>query len=100
MKRAPFFVGFIFIVVLLFLSCKRELSCEGCNQNKPPMAVADPDTVIALLTDSVLLDGSTSRDPDGRIINYPWTKISGPESFAAASAATAKRTVKNIVGIQ
>lgn len=49
--------------------------------NKPPIAVAGPDQVITLPTDSVLLDGRTSSDPDGTISNYLWTKISGPSSF-------------------
>jgi hypothetical protein len=67
---------------MVFFSCKKETSCEGCRDgNKPPIAVAGPDQVITLPTDSVLLDGSSSSDPDGIISRYLWTKISGPASF-------------------
>ena len=67
----------------IFLSCKKERSCEGCKENnKPPTAVAGPDQVITLPTDSVSLDGSASNDPDGTISEWLWTKISGPASFA------------------
>ena len=55
--------------------------------NKPPIAVAGSDQVITLPTDSALLDGSASSDPDGKIsdpiaIGWRWEKISGPASFA------------------
>jgi hypothetical protein len=69
--------GFMFL-----LSCKKEKSCEGCRDtNKPPIAIAGPDQVITLPTDSVSLDGSASNDPDGTISDWLWTKISGPASF-------------------
>ena len=56
--------------ILLFNSCKKETSCEGCiNGNKPPIANAGPDKIITLPTDSILLDGSASIDPDGTINN-------------------------------
>ena len=69
------------------VTCKKEVSSEDCatKNNKPPISIAGPDQVIALATDSALLDGSTSSDPDGSISNYLWTKISGPDSFLASS---------------
>jgi len=76
--------SFFFIsAVMIHLSCKKETSCEGCvtKNNKPPIAVAGPDRIITLPTDSVLLDGSSSNDPDGSISSYLWKKISGPSSF-------------------
>jgi len=78
----------IFILVVLiitasgiFISCKKEYSCEGCNGNKPPIALAGPDQVITLPTDTVLLDGRNSSDPDGTISEWRWKKISGPASL-------------------
>ena len=54
--------------MLLFFSCKKEYSCEDrIGNNHPPLAVAGPDTVITLPTDSVLLNGGKSSDPDGKI---------------------------------
>src|SRR5215813_2299761 len=78
------------------ISCKKEKSCEGCKEsNKPPIAVAGPNQVITLPTDSVLLDGSTSSDPDGKISEWRWTKISGPASFNILHATRRKRLKKN-----
>lgn len=73
----------------IFLSCKKEKSCEGCRENnKPPTAIAGPDQVITLPTDSISLDGSASNDPDGKISEWLWKKISDPASFNIVSAAT------------
>ena len=83
--------------MLLFLSCKKELSCEDCiGNNHPPLAFAGPDTVITLPTDSVLLNGSKSSDPDGKISAWQWTKLTGPASFTIVSATVAITTVKNL----
>ena len=82
----------------IFISCKKEKSCEGCRENnKPPIAVAGPDRVITLPTDSISLDGSASNDPDGTISEWLWTKISGPASFNISSTALAKTLVNNLV---
>ena len=87
--------------MLLFHSCKKEYSCEDCiGNNQPPVAVAGPDTVITLPLDSVVLDGSKSSDPDGKISEWQWTKVSGPASFTIVGATAAKTTVKNLkVGV-
>jgi N-acetylneuraminic acid mutarotase len=83
---------------LIHPSCKKEKSCEGCiNGNEPPTAMAGPDQVITLPTDSISLDGSSSSDPDGTISEWLWTKISGPASFTINSATTAKTIVKDLI---
>jgi|GEM_PF-3107240 len=86
-KLIQFSVLLILSRSIVFFSCKKEQSCEGCvtNNNKPPTAVAGPDQVITLPTDSVSLDGRTSSDPDGMISSCLWTKISGPVSFYNSS---------------
>ena len=83
MKPVIKFVVFIlFISLFIFISCKKETSCEGCKENnKPPIAVAGPDQVITLPTDSVSLDGTASSDPDGTISEWLWKKIEGPASL-------------------
>ena len=64
------------------ISCKKETSCENCKEgNKPPIAVAGSDRTIALPTDSISLDGTASKDPDGKISGWLWKKISGPASI-------------------
>ena len=89
-----------FLALLIgILSCKKETSCEGCatKNNKPPSAVAGPDQVITLPTDSVLLDGRTSSDPDGRIVSYGWIKISGPASLNIIKPSDSLTKVKSLV---
>ncbi len=79
------------------LSCKKEISCEGCREtNKPPIAISGPDQGITLPTDSASLDGTSSSDPDGKISEWLWTKISGPASFSIDSATAARTVVKNL----
>jgi hypothetical protein len=70
------------LITLLQLSCKREYSKEGGSKiNLPPVALAGADQSITLPTDSVLLNGTNSSDPDGQIMVWRWTKIAGPASF-------------------
>jgi hypothetical protein len=96
LKRFSFI---LLIAVLVHISCKKETSCEGCatKNNKAPIAVAGPDQVINLPTDSVLLDGRTSSDPDGSISSYLWTKISGPASFNIIKPSDSITKVKALV---
>ena len=73
MKPIPNSIIIILITgITLFVSCKKEKSCENCatKTNKPPISIAGPDQTITLPTDSILLDGSSSNDPDG-IISDP-----------------------------
>jgi len=72
----------LLMVVLVHVSCKKEYSYESCiEKNKPPIALAGPDQAITLPTDSVSLDATNTSDPDGKISEWLWTKISGPASF-------------------
>ena len=97
MKKLTFITVSLLIVVVGLLSCKKEYSCEDCiGNNHPPLAVAGPDTVITLPTDSVLLNGGKSSDPDGKISAWQWTKFTGPASFTIVSATAAITTVKNL----
>jgi len=99
MKKIIFQIFILsFAGVMFFLSCKKEPSCEGCiNGNKPPIAIAGSDQVIALPTDSATLNGSGSIDPDNNITSYVWTKISGPSSFNIANANVVQTQVNNLV---
>ncbi|MFN3405908.1 MAG: PKD domain-containing protein [Cytophagaceae bacterium] len=44
--------------------------------NRPPVANAGPDVTIRLPQNSVTIKGSAT-DPDGTVVSYQWTKISG-----------------------
>ena len=86
----------IMLVALFFLSCESDDFCESCREtNQPPTAIAGPDQVITLPNNSILLDGSSSTDPEG-ISSYNWKKIEGPDSFLIISPKTAKTMVQNL----
>ena len=99
MMKIVLYLSVIVATVISFDSCKKkDISCENCNEtNKPPIASAGPDQVITLPTDSLLLDGSASSDPDGTISVWLWTKISGPASFNINNTSAPKTVVKNLV---
>jgi hypothetical protein len=93
-------------ILLEQTACKKETSCEDCyenqstqpraNTNKPPIADAGSDQTINLPTDSILLNGTASHDPDGRIIAFQWTKISGPSSINILNANSEQVMVTNL----
>jgi hypothetical protein len=98
MKKKLRLLALFISIAGIFLSCKKEKPCEGCpGINRLPIAIAGPDQVITLPTDSISLDGSASNDPDGTISEWLWKKISGPASFNIINATTAKTVVKNLV---
>src|SRR5436190_14223309 len=102
MKQDIKYISLILLLMLPVLnSCKKEPSCENCRsvnyKNKPPIANAGLDQVITLPTDSVLLDGRTSSDPDGIISEWLWTKISGPASFNIIKPSDSITKVKSLV---
>jgi hypothetical protein len=84
------------IIILLFTSCKKQLSSEEVSwKNESPIAVAGPDQLITLPTDSVLLDGRKSHD-DGKISQWQWTKISGPDSITIVNPTAAQTSVTHL----
>jgi hypothetical protein len=64
---------------VVLISCKKEKSCEGCRENnKAPTAIAGPDQVITLPTDSISLDGSSFQTSLLPIyIKFQFKRISG-----------------------
>ncbi len=56
--------------------------------NVPPVANAGPDQTAVSGT-AVALDGTGSYDPDGTIVSYGWTQVSGPT--VTLSGATTSR---------
>ncbi len=71
MKKLLFFLlPFSLVIIFVFTTCKKEISCEGCKDgNKAPVANAGADQITTLPKDSVLLDGSASSDADGKIVS-------------------------------
>jgi hypothetical protein len=98
-KLSPKYLSLHFFIVGIFMlsitSCKRELLCPDCNK-KPPVAQAGPDQTITLSVNSIMLDGSGSRDADNNIVAYKWAKISGPGSVAIANDTAVRTKVGNV----
>ncbi len=57
------------------------------DPNQSPVANAGIDQTIQLPANKVLLDGRSSSDPDGSIVAYQWTYLSGPAGSQLLSAA-------------
>jgi len=70
---------------------------QGTTPNQPPVANAGADVTITLPTSSVTLNGSASKDPDGSIVSYAWSKVSGPSQFLIASPGSAITIMSNLV---
>ncbi|MBE2230861.1 MAG: tandem-95 repeat protein [Chitinophagaceae bacterium] len=64
--------------------------------NQPPVANAGADQVINLPVNSTTLNGSGS-DPDGNIISYNWTKISGPSQYSITASGSASTGITSLV---
>ncbi|HEX2847695.1 MAG TPA: PKD domain-containing protein [Chitinophagaceae bacterium] len=65
--------------------------------NEYPVAIAGTDRTITLPVNTVTINGSGSYDPDGTVISYQWTKISGPASFVITSSAQPQTSVNGLV---
>ncbi|WP_276482117.1 PKD domain-containing protein [Paraflavitalea pollutisoli] len=65
--------------------------------NQLPVANAGPDVTIMLPINNTTLNGSASKDPDGSIVSYAWTKVSGPTSFTIVSATSSITALSNLV---
>jgi hypothetical protein len=60
-----------------------QITVNGSN-NKAPVADAGRDTTVALPYSGAILNGKASADPDGRIVSYVWSQMSGPTQAAIA----------------
>ena len=85
----------LFGSIWLYVSCSKELSCENCNINQPPVANAGSRQLIVLPLDSVTIDGSASKDPDGKITGYQWKNITGLAAIIL-QPVSAKTEVKDL----
>ena len=97
MKKIFFFSLFLVLLTgLISFSCRKKLSCEGCNlTNRRPVADAGTDQTINW-TNWVTLDGGQSADPDNNITIYNWTIISGPSSGEISNRNAAQTKVTSL----
>ena len=63
--------------------------------NQVPTANAGPDQNITLPLNTANLNGS-GTDPDGTVVSYLWTKVSGPVTGAISNANTALTSVTGL----
>ncbi len=65
--------------------------------NAGPVANAGKDQTITLPANSVTLNGSGSTDPDGSIVGYSWSYVSGPSGSALSSKTDDQPKLSNLV---
>lgn len=69
---------------------------EATQQNQPPVANAGNDQSVRLPLTLVTLSGSGS-DPDGTVISYGWSKISGPTGGSLSLLNAAVTSITSLV---
>jgi hypothetical protein len=89
MKQVIKLLAFVLFTGPLFFACKKDDNREAFVK-----AVADQDIYLPL--DSTLLDGTASFDPDGNIVSYLWSKLSGPASCTITDPSATKTIAKNL----
>jgi predicted esterase len=65
--------------------------------NVAPVARAGNDTTVTIPGNTFSLDGSGSYDPDGTIVSYQWTKISGPSPFTMSNPTYIRPTLQSLL---
>ncbi len=68
----------------------------SATTGQAPVANAGANQTITLPSNSVTLDGSGSKDADGTITTYAWTKVSGPAQGTISSASSMSTTATNL----
>ncbi|MBL7736689.1 MAG: hypothetical protein JNL51_14625 [Chitinophagaceae bacterium] len=66
--------------------------------NQPPVANAGADQTIPLAWNyNPTLNGTPSKDPDGWIASFSWSKISGPSSYTIVSPNAGQTKINDLV---
>lgn len=64
--------------------------------NKKPVAKVINYLTTRLPDNSLIVNGERSYDPDGRIVNYFWRKVSGPSSYTILNNESRRTRVSNL----
>jgi hypothetical protein len=97
MKKTKEFTVFLFLsglTVLIIISCHKDITKYI---GSVPVANAGSNDTLTLPNNIAVLDGKGSFDPDGTIVKYFWSKISGPSSFFVENTGAALTKVSNLV---
>ena len=98
MKKLRSWAAWVIIAVVTASSCGKEYSCEQCwLQNQPPVANAGSDITTTLPSDSVVLNGEGSIDPDGSITGWRWSFVAGPASPLIRNAGSPETIIAALV---
>ncbi len=65
--------------------------------NQLPVANAGNDVIITLPVNSVNLNAAASYDPDGTIVSYLWSQLSGPAAALIVTPAGVNSNFQNLV---
>jgi hypothetical protein len=71
-----------------------DVQIVGSQSNIAP--VANPGNKISTSSNSATVNGSSSYDPDGRVVSYNWKQFSGPTNASITSAKSASSTISNL----
>ena len=70
---------------------------EPTLPNQSPVANAGSNQVITTPTNSIVLNGTNSFDPDGTIDHFEWTEISGPSTAVITNGNTVTPTATALI---
>lgn len=75
-----------------------SVSLSNCpnTQNQAPFANAGSNITMALPNNSTILSGG-GTDPDGTIVTYSWTRVSGPPIYSLGTANAPTTTLSNLI---
>ena len=73
-----------------------QVLIEAAAGNHAPIACAGVMQVVTFPTNTAILNGTCSTDPDNNIVAYHWTKIAGPSSFTIADADAIKTVATDL----
>ena len=65
--------------------------------NQAPKANAGNDLVLTLPTNSTVLYGNASMDPDGTISSYEWKQVSGPTQANPSNSRAVNLTISDLI---
>jgi poly(3-hydroxybutyrate) depolymerase len=74
-----------------------DVAVDVTGTSGTPVADAGLNVVLTLPKNSTSVDGVGSHDPNGSIVAYDWTKVSGPSSFKIVSPHNRITTISGLV---